>query len=333
MRSFRKPIQILLSIVLGLGLSTAWAQKAPGAATLLRMSLLKGSGLEVEITASAPVTPKTQVITGPDRLVLDFPNSLPSKEIHNLDVDRGNLTAARVGLFSSNPPVTRVVMDLKSPQAYQVFSSGNTVTVKFSENAASSADSDAQQTIVSVEQAGGEPGIPANAAPPASQTPAVPAQPAPRVEVSFENGLLSIRSNNANLSEVLSEIRRRTGAEIAIPAGAESEQVFTNLGPGSPKEVLGSLLNGSHFNFIVIGSERDPGGVRQVVLTPKQPGATAEAVTYPCGSSQPAVAQAAPVPAVSPMAAPPMSPPPDAADPSDSQQGQPQTDTNQPPPQ
>jgi len=112
---------------------------------------------------------------------------------------------------------------------------------------------------------------------------------------------LSIRSNKANLSEVLSEVHRRTGAEIAIPAGAEAEQVFTNLGPGAPKEVLASLLNGSHFNFIVVGSERDPNGIGRVVLTPKQGGA-AEAVVYPCGTSQPTVAQVVVEPATPPQA-------------------------------
>lgn len=335
MHSVQKQLlRVSMTFALCCAVSAAWAQKpASDAATIVRMSLLKGSALELEIAANGPVAPKTQVLTAPNRLVMDFPNSVPAKGIRNLEINRDDVTGARVGLFSADPPITRIVLDLKSPQPYQVFSHGNTVVVKFGAKAAGPSDSEAPQTIVSIEHPEAESAIQPQPAPGVEQTAAIPAQAAPRMEVVFENGLLSIRSNHANLSEVLSEVHRRTGAEIAIPPGAESEQVFTNLGPGSPKEVLGSLLNGSHFNFIVIGSERDPGGVRQVVLTPKQPGASAEGVVYPCGSSQPAVAQAVPEPVVSPMSPPPMVPTPDgpASDPNDSQ-GQPPMDNNQPAP-
>ena len=319
MRSFVKnSISVVLSFCVCLSALAAQAQSNSGdATTIRRISLLQGSSLELEIAASAPIKPQAQVIQGPNRLVLDFPGAMPAKGLHNLAINRGDVVDARVGLFSSNPPVTRVVLDLKSAQPYQLFSSGNAVVVKFGSNAAASrsassqlvpnginaaTDADASsETIVSIERTplanllgkGLQPSSEApSVVPPALPTPAV----ASRVEVVFQNGLLSIHSNKASLSEVLAEVHRRTGAEIAIPAGAESEQVFTSLGPGAPKEVLASLLNGSHFNFIVMGSERDPGGLRRVVLTPKEGGAT-QAVVYPCGSSQPSVAQAAPDPA------------------------------------
>lgn len=282
----------------GIGLSlcacVAIGQSATGAATIQRISMLAGSGLELEIAASGPLSPRDHVITGPDRLVIDFPNSLPGKGLHNLEIHRGEITGARVGLFASNPPVTRVVLDLKSPQAYQIFPSGNTVVVKFNPGRTDSSESDNLETVVSIERsplATSKRPVMAASQPIA----AVPLKAVTPVEVAFENGLLSIRSNKANLSDVLAEVHRRTGAEIVIPPGAESEQVFTNLGPGAPKEVLASLLNGSHFNFIVIGSEHDPGGIRQVVLTPKQGGAP-DAVVYPCGTAQPAAVQPAPEP-------------------------------------
>ncbi len=47
----------------------------------------------------------------------------------------------------------------------------------------------------------------------------------------------------------------KTQAEIAIPAGAEQEQVVANLGPGPARDVLGALLNGSSYNFIFVGNE------------------------------------------------------------------------------
>ncbi len=297
--------------------SSVRAQDSAGVPTIRRISVLAGKTLELEIAASGPVKPRAQIIQGPDRLILDFPGAIPAKSLHNLDINRGDVKDARVGLFSSNPPVTRIVLDLKSAQPYELFPSGNTVVVKFGSNGSDSAsvnrsaphpaaDADAApETIVSIERSPiptgsadnrivGKHVQPIEQAHATAPAAAVPGQ-SPRMEVLFENGLLSIRSNRASLSEVLSEVHRQTGAEIAIPQGAQSEQVFTSLGPGAPKEVLASLLNGSHFNFIVIGSERDPGGIRRVVLTPKEGGAP-EAVVYPCGSAQPAMAQAAPDP-------------------------------------
>jgi hypothetical protein len=299
MQSFlQRSICFLAGFGLCVGAFLAQAQDpAKGAATIRRLSLLAGSSLELEIAASGPIAPRAQVIQGPDRLVIDFPNTVPAKGLHNLDINRGEVKDARIGLFASDPPVTRVVLDLKSPQPYQLFPSGNTVVVKFGGNLASLPAAIQPETIITIQRPGGEESvvgdIPSTPPPIVEQSRAVAVapKPPPPVEVRFENGLLSIRSSKANLSEVLAEVHRRTGAEIAIPAGAEAEQVFTDLGPGKPKEVLASLLNGSHFNFIVIGSERDPGGIRRVVLTPKQGGAP-EAVIYPCGATQPAMAQA-----------------------------------------
>jgi hypothetical protein len=296
MRSvLKRSFYFLLCLGVWVGASPAQVQDpAKGVTTIRRISLLAGSNLEVEIAASGPVAPRAQVITGPDRLVIDFPNAMPARELHTLAINSGEVRQARVGVFSSNPLVTRVVLDLRSPQPYQLFPFGNRVVVKLGASKISPPAASMPETIISIERPEEEPvpndGIMHKAALMSTQTPAVVPPSPPRVEVVFENGLLSIRSNKANLSEVLSEVHRRTGAEIAIPAGAEAEQVFTNLGPGGPKEVLSSLLNGSHFNFIVVGSERDPNGIGRVVLTPKQGGA-AEAVVYPCGASQPTVAQ------------------------------------------
>ena len=305
MRSVLK-ISAYSVLCLGLWVGASSAQEhdnANGVATIRRISLLAGSSLEVEIAASGPVVPRAQVITGPDRLVIDFPNAMPAKELHTLAINIGEVRQARVGIFSSNPPITRVVLDLKSPQQYQLFPFGNRVVVKLGASKISPPPAAMPETIISIERPEEDftnDGILHKAALVSAQASAVAPTSPPRVEVLFENGLLSIHSNKANLSEVLSEVHRRTGAEIAIPAGAEAEQVFTNLGPGAPKEVLASLLNGSHFNFIVVGSERDPNGIGRVVLTPKQGGA-AEAVVYPCGTSQATVAQVVVEPATPPQ--------------------------------
>jgi hypothetical protein len=82
--------------------------------------------------------------------------------------------------------------------------------------------------------------------------------------VSFVNGLLSIHAEKATLAQVLFEVQRQTRADIAIPAGAEQEQVAADLGPAPARDVLAALLNGSHYNFIFVGNELS---LDQVILT------------------------------------------------------------------
>ncbi len=51
-------------------------------------------------------------------------------------MNRGTLKGIRSGLFFSNPPITRIVLDLTGPQAYQILSAGNSTIVKFAKNGA-----------------------------------------------------------------------------------------------------------------------------------------------------------------------------------------------------
>src|SRR3954447_5155698 len=179
----------------------AWRMQAgtdSSAATIRSVSVLgAGSTLEVEVVSSRPVQPQAQVITGPDRLILDFPNAVPDGKLRNVNVDRGELKQIRVGRFSANPPITRVVLDLKSAQPYQLFPSGKTVIVKFAAGPGNPS----------------QPGTPATVSVPAS----APVAPPRKVEVSFSHGKLRIWANKATLAEVLGEVRRTTGAEMTLP--------------------------------------------------------------------------------------------------------------------
>ena len=86
--------------------------------------------------------------------------------------------------------------------------------------------------------------------------------------VTFENGMLRIHAEKATLAQVLFEVQRQTHAEIAIPAGAEQEQVVADLGPAPARDVLAALLNGSAYNFIFVGEELT---LERVILTRRDP--------------------------------------------------------------
>jgi hypothetical protein len=94
------------------------------------------------------------------------------------------------------------------------------------------------------------------------------ARPQLPVTVTYANGMLRIHAAKATLSQVLFEVQQQTKAEIAIPAGAEREEVVTDLGPAPAREVLAALLNGSHYNFIFVGNETT---LERVILTQRDP--------------------------------------------------------------
>ena len=113
---------------------------------------------------------------------------------------------------------------------------------------------------------------------PLDQLPAVPPQ------VSYQNGNLTIVAENSTLGDILRDVRKRTGASIDVP-GNPTERVATRLGPGPARDILTTLLNGTSFNYVMVGSPSDPEALASVVLTPR-----------PAGSAvQTAQAQPAPV--------------------------------------
>jgi hypothetical protein len=94
--------------------------------------------------------------------------------------------------------------------------------------------------------------------------------PATKATVSFEGGLLTISAQNSTLGEILRDVRKLTGASIEIPQGsAASERVVTHLGPGAPRDVMAGLLNGSSFDYVMLGSSSDPTAISSVILLAK----------------------------------------------------------------
>lgn len=125
---------------------------------------------------------------------------------------------------------------------------------------------------------------------PMDQIPATPAK------VSYEGGLLAISAHNSTLSEILRDVRKLTGASIEIPQGA-SERVVADLGPGAPRDVLALLLNGTSFNYVMLGSNSDPKAVSSVILMLKP----SAAETQTAASGNPGTTPANGVPPAQPF--------------------------------
>lgn len=83
-------------------------------------------------------------------------------------------------------------------------------------------------------------------------------------QVNYQNGQLTIMAPNSTLGDILRAVRKQTGAEIDVPDA--KERVVTHLGPGPAREVIAELLNGSRFNYVLLGSPTDPTVLTRIVL-------------------------------------------------------------------
>jgi hypothetical protein len=237
---------------------------------VIRQLKILGSkdSVEIEVDASDRITPQPQLLTGPDRLVLDFLNAVPGAELRSQSIYVGAVKDIRAGLFRSKPPITRLVIDLDSPETYQIFPGGRTVMIKMStaipSGNATAVDPWRQPAVRLV-----------SSAPSSIQTIAPPDPPKPSLKVEFVNGLLSIKADKVTLAQILSAVQQRTGAEILLGAGADQEKVVSDLGPAPAQEVLAHLLNGSKFNFLILNAAGDPKKLDRVILTPRTDGGPA----------------------------------------------------------
>jgi len=242
-----------------------------------KVSIVAENPFQLRIETTGQIAPQAQMIEGPDRLIIDLPNTQPGVGLRRLNVNRGAVRAVRTSLYSRQPSVTRVVVDLSLPQWYRIVPDSSGVLVTIGGGAGAPTDPGTTIGWVSTKS-------PAHHVSSAKTTAVMPgarrSAPVNGVSVEFANGMLSIHANNASLSEVLFQIQKKTGAEIAIPAGTEQERVAADFGPGTPSDVLSQLLNGSGLNFVVVGSESDPNALRSVLLSPKGPDMPTQAQPY-----------------------------------------------------
>jgi hypothetical protein len=73
------------------------------------------------------------------------------------------------------------------------------------------------------------------------------------------------------MGDVLNAVKQKTGAAVEMPVSS-SERVVGQFGPGTPRDVMAQLLNGSHYDYVLVGSPSDPGALKKVVLTARASG-------------------------------------------------------------
>ncbi len=260
--------------------------------------------LSFSVKLSQPVTPKLWSEREPDRIVMDFPGTVPGNTSRRITVGDGSVQTVRLSLFQENPPVTRIVFDVAAgTRKPQLQANGNELTVKFQTSGVQSAQVASAPKPVSnpvpnvaktsaevhrpvVQSASRLPAMahlataprvsplatphaaPAAAIKEAAQHPAPDMYGPHPPNIRFANGLLSIEADNSVLTDILYEVGSKTGAEIQMPPWSDAgrERVVAKLGPGNPRDVIAALLHGSSFNYVIVES---PQGLQQLILTPK----------------------------------------------------------------
>ena len=78
--------------------------------------------------------------------------------------------------------------------------------------------------------------------------------------------------------------QKKTGAEIDIPEA--KERVATRVGPGPARDVMAELLNGSRFDYVLLGSAEDQNALTRVVLVAKSAPDNTNAAEQPAQPAQ-----------------------------------------------
>ncbi len=89
---------------------------------------------------------------------------------------------------------------------------------------------------------------------------------APPAKVTFQDGVLTVHAEDADLREILKQVAGASG--MVIDGSVQSSRVYGDYGPGDPLNVLTDLLAGSGYNFLMVGA-RDDGAPRELLLTQK----------------------------------------------------------------
>jgi hypothetical protein len=111
--------------------------------------------------------------------------------------------------------------------------------------------------------------------PAAVPSPPPPAeQPAQAASVDFKNGLLSVHAENSSLIGILDQVQHQTG--LLVEGLTHDQRIYGQYGPANISTTLSALLDGSGYDFVIVGnaSSRTP---PRLILSP--PGAVGAGAT------------------------------------------------------
>jgi hypothetical protein len=116
--------------------------------------------------------------------------------------------------------------------------------------------------------------LPAVTVPPTPPPPDWPANDRPsEASVTWDSHGLRVVAANSSLSQIMKDISSQTGA--TLEGLGKDQRIFGIYGPGSARDVINQLLEGSGYNVLMVG-DQGQGTPRQIILTDRS-GATPQA--------------------------------------------------------
>jgi hypothetical protein len=114
------------------------------------------------------------------------------------------------------------------------------------------------------------PAVQPSVTPPAPPPPDWPANDSPSAaSVTWDSRGLSVVAANSSLVQIMKAVSADTGA--SLDGLSKDQRIFGIYGPGSARDVITQLLDGSGYNVLMVG-DMGQGTPRQIILTPQTPG-------------------------------------------------------------
>ncbi|MGE5323909.1 MAG: type IV pilus secretin PilQ [Actinomycetota bacterium] len=86
-------------------------------------------GFSLEVSGSGPMIAHTMKLTGPDRFVVDIPDSLLDGRPRDIIVNSEGVKDVRAARFRAAPPATRIVLDLSQLRDFDITPNGNKLLI------------------------------------------------------------------------------------------------------------------------------------------------------------------------------------------------------------
>jgi len=203
-------------------------------------------GTNVEISGNGPLTARTMKLTGPDRLVIDIPNSLLDGRPRDIAVNSTGIKSVRAARYESAPPVTRVVVDLAAMKSFDIVPEGNKLVLKMHDGPSARPAQTAEKTEIAAVPAAHlqQPVATASAASPEQNEvkPAAPAQ-----DVVFVNPSFSGKKEIADVQKPEQKVVEPTQSRADLAASRFSHETnnvaSANQAPFQASAKLGAPVN------------------------------------------------------------------------------------------
>jgi hypothetical protein len=92
----------------------------------------------------------------------------------------------------------------------------------------------------------------------------------PTATIHYDQGQLTVSSQNAPLGMVLKLISAKTGATIDLAPELQNEPVVAQIGPKAIQDVMSALLDSPKIDYIIMGSGAANGGLQRILVRTRQ---------------------------------------------------------------